>query len=230
MAKRTSRFAFTLLELLVVFVIILILVTVLKPVFTRGHDERDDHRCMSDEKHLLLGVIQYTQDYDGAFPLGHVATPNPLQRMSAEPEYHPLMELTEPYLKNYDVWHCQSDKSPLKVKVEGGKHTIEVSYAVNGWFEYGADYTQVANPAEKVYLLERGEGGSAHLHWWRTGRTGAKSPYPEWKEDFAKAMEQQIATERHDTRSNVACVDGHVRTVTFRDLWGTSRETNALWP
>ncbi|RYG71066.1 DUF1559 domain-containing protein [bacterium] len=56
--------AFTLIELLVVIAIIAILAAILFPVFGRARENARRSSCQSNLKHLSLGWMQYTQDYD----------------------------------------------------------------------------------------------------------------------------------------------------------------------
>ena len=63
-----SRAGFTLIELLVVIAIIAILAAILFPVFAKAREKARQASCMSNEKQLGLGVLQYTQDYDEIYP------------------------------------------------------------------------------------------------------------------------------------------------------------------
>ncbi|HEX8234726.1 MAG TPA: DUF1559 domain-containing protein [Abditibacteriaceae bacterium] len=66
---RTKRRGFTLIELLVVIAIIAILAAILFPVFARARDNARRASCQSNLKQIGLGFIQYTQDYDGQYPM-----------------------------------------------------------------------------------------------------------------------------------------------------------------
>ena len=65
--KRASR-AFTLIELLVVIAIIAILAAILFPVFAQAREKARATSCLNNEKQLVLGLLQYLQDSDEAFP------------------------------------------------------------------------------------------------------------------------------------------------------------------
>src|SRR6186997_403035 len=58
------RQGFTLIELLVVIAIIALLAAILFPVFARARENARKSSCLNNEKQVMLGFAQYTQDYD----------------------------------------------------------------------------------------------------------------------------------------------------------------------
>ena len=63
-----GKSAFTLIELLVVIAIIAILAAILFPVFARARENARRSSCQSNMKQILLGIQQYSQDYDEFYP------------------------------------------------------------------------------------------------------------------------------------------------------------------
>ncbi len=63
------RTGFTLIELLVVIAIIAILAAILFPVFQQVRENARQTTCISNEKQLGLGLLQYNQDNEEAYPM-----------------------------------------------------------------------------------------------------------------------------------------------------------------
>ncbi len=136
-----SRKGFTLIELLVVIAIIAILAAILFPVFAQAREKARATSCLSNLKQLGLGLIQYNQDNDEAFPRSQANTEG-----WAEPIF--------PYVKTAAVYKCPDDPSP-QGGVGGGFIYDPISYAVN--FNVTGQPTTLAHqgaPASTVMLFE----------------------------------------------------------------------------
>ncbi len=151
---------FTLIELLVVIAIIAILAAILFPVFQKVRENARRTACLSNEKQIGLGVIQYSQDYDEYLINGT----NGYGGGSG------WAGQLYPYVKSTDVFHCPDDSSP----VLAGSHPS--SYSLNSNFAYymaattgclgvhGA-YTlsQLNAPAKTVMIFEVGGSGNYNV-------------------------------------------------------------------
>ena len=111
------RRAFTLIELLVVIAIIAILAAFLFPVFARAKAAAKQSQCISNLKQIGSSIALYMADYDDLFP--NAIDPsdrwNP-EIWSESPEFQArigqmpmLYEVTQPYSKSKEIWHCPSD-------------------------------------------------------------------------------------------------------------------------
>ena len=118
---KTRRSGFTLIELLVVIAIIAILASILFPVFARARENARRSSCQSNLKQIGLGVLQYTQDYDEAFPLAVVVAGT----INAPGSTYGWADAILPYTKSMQILQCPSEpnrqsaqpvpSTPLKV-------------------------------------------------------------------------------------------------------------------
>ncbi|MFO7947149.1 MAG: DUF1559 domain-containing protein [Armatimonadota bacterium] len=92
---------FTLIELLVVIAIIAILAAILFPVFARAREKARQSACLSNVKQIMLGIMQYTQDYDEMMPTCWTGESDYLTPYW----YHKI----EPYVKNTQIFTCPSE-------------------------------------------------------------------------------------------------------------------------
>ncbi len=113
-AARFARTAFTLIELLVVIAIIAILAAILFPVFAQAREKARQATCTSNLKQIGLAVLQYNQDFDGAFPPRYID----YDTTGAIRKQWP--ELIHPYIKQFGgagngntegVFTCLSNKN-----------------------------------------------------------------------------------------------------------------------
>jgi prepilin-type N-terminal cleavage/methylation domain-containing protein len=104
-ARAHSRSAFTLIELLVVIAVIAILAAILFPVFAQAREKARQTTCVSNMRQMGLAVQMYAQDYDECLPLAATATATGFLN------WH---NLTDPYVKNTQVWICPSYSAPIR--------------------------------------------------------------------------------------------------------------------
>lgn len=101
----TVKKGFTLIELLVVIAIIAILAAILFPVFGRARENARRSSCQSNEKQILLGFKQYTQDYDEKFPQAVTNVGGPAGTSTGSG----WGESIQPYLKSTQIYQCPSE-------------------------------------------------------------------------------------------------------------------------
>jgi prepilin-type N-terminal cleavage/methylation domain-containing protein/prepilin-type processing-associated H-X9-DG protein len=114
------RNGFTLIELLVVIAIIAILAAILFPVFAQAREKARGATCVSNQKQILLAIMQYTQDYDETLPIGEQF---PLRNgwdgnINSDDQAVGIENEVDPYIKagnawgperSASVWKCPSD-------------------------------------------------------------------------------------------------------------------------
>jgi len=156
---------FTLIELLVVIAIIAILAAILFPVFAQAREKSRAITCLSNEKQLGLGVMQYVQDYDESYPMG--------QYYQGTNQIN-WGDMITPYVKSGDTWvdnngsthnggqggtyHCPSFPSSQSMEIKPSFDTAPDGYAT--WNPNPLPVlkmSQLDAPADKIYMLETGQ-------------------------------------------------------------------------
>jgi len=134
-----NRSGFTLIELLVVIAIIAILAAILFPVFAQAREKARQTSCLSNEKQLALGMLQYAQDYDETYPIG----------MQSDGDWQPINFYwpgkIQPYVKNFQVFGCPSDPDGGRIahKLKAPNDWIDtwagfgITYSANSSFDTG---------------------------------------------------------------------------------------------
>ena len=97
-SRKSIGQGFTLIELLVVIAIIAILAAILFPAFARARENARRASCQSNTKQILLGMMQYTQDYDERYM--------PMYTQDTITTYWPYLLM--PYIKSNQLFDCPS--------------------------------------------------------------------------------------------------------------------------
>lgn len=208
--------AFTLIELLVVIAIIAILAAILFPVFAKAREKAQQSSCLSNQRQLGLGFLQYFQDHDDRFPMtkGDTVWPDTLQ----------------PYMRSYDILRCPTDDSQnWKQPLEGSTKTRVTSYSLNGYLPPARateanpnpapnPYNHVGRirtPANVIFLAESARnwtGNYFHAHVWNPPASASH-----WLQD--KDRPDDINVDRHSGGFNATYLDGHSKHVTWEKVW-----------
>lgn len=185
---------FTLIELLVVIAIIAILAAILFPVFAKAREKARQTTCLSDEKQIGLGVLQYVQDYDEKYP-------QCIDAQHPDGTHKAWYDMVQPYIKNGELYQGQSYGRGGVFDCpswpddfgQGDKYGASDGLFVNN---YNAnDPTKVQSPwslsavdapADKIMIAEKGRNGARWGYetfltlqgWWATSvmTAGAYDP------------------------------------------------------
>src|ERR1700709_299248 len=105
-AKRqiTGLQGFTLIELLVVIAIIVILASILFPVFGRARENARRSSCQSNMKQIGLALIQYAQDNDECNVPGQVGDAR--MGLVEGPTAYTWADAVYPYTKSGGIYQC----------------------------------------------------------------------------------------------------------------------------
>ncbi len=177
------RKAFTLIELLVVIAIIAILAAILFPVFGRARENARRSSCQSNEKQILLGFKQYTQDYDELFP-----PQNALNLPQTTPASTGWISSLQPYLKSLQIFQCPSETNSSVGKTDYYYNDLQVA---------SQNETKFGNSSNTVIAFEGSEVEGSIAE--------ASAPAA------AGVAPAQGSNNRHLEGSNYAFVDGHVK-------------------
>jgi len=157
------RKGFTLIELLVVIAIIAILAAILFPVFAKVREKARQTSCLSNEKQLGLGFVQYVQDYDETFP----ACPDQYGTGWAGRIY--------PYVKSTGVYGCPDDATQV-----GVADRSKLSYAINGnllnFAAFGGGTNSYYSAASYPTIASQTAPASTVLLFEQQGQTGRDYP------------------------------------------------------
>jgi prepilin-type N-terminal cleavage/methylation domain-containing protein/prepilin-type processing-associated H-X9-DG protein len=113
-----SRKGFTLIELLVVIAIIAILAAILFPVFAKAREKARAISCLSNEKQIGLGLIQYSQDYDELLAKAWYG-PNGYGDSNPAIGTYKWMDAVQPYVKSQQLFHCPDFNDDLGTGATG---------------------------------------------------------------------------------------------------------------
>lgn len=203
---RSRGRGFTLIELLVVIAIIAILAAILFPVFARARENARRSACQSNLKQIGLGIMQYSQDYDEAYPM------SVWQNVTANAALGIPMTWRDeiyPYMKSAQIFACPS-YAKNKNLVWNTILNIPVSYMCNGsLFQYNivsgvgwfpAKLSQIDQPSQVVMV---GEDGVADRGDAVAGRWDQNNTNDEWFNVL------------HLGTMNMLFADGHVKSMSL---------------
>ena len=206
---QVHRRAFTLIELLVVIASISILAAILFPVFARARENARRSSCASNLKQLALGMLMYTQDYDGGLPAY-------IRNGSAT--WPQLYDPTVDYVKNEQVYRCPSAPSATRPMsdIYGPQYGLpwqNSNSTDTNWTVMFANSTRTAKidvvpDAVRTCLIGEtwNSGGlvSGKERYWDLGWGHSRFR-------VTTATWDQLRHDRHLEGANYAFVDGHVK-------------------
>jgi prepilin-type N-terminal cleavage/methylation domain-containing protein/prepilin-type processing-associated H-X9-DG protein len=211
--RLTNHRAFTLIELLVVIATIATLASILFPVFAQAREKSRQASCLSNQRQIGMGFLQYFQDNDEMFPqLGKSGSV-------------PWVTSLQPYMKSYAILRCPNDASiNWDEPIAPSTVTRFTSYSLNGYLPpenstdaHGGNFPNIASiamPASVIFLTETPDnrtGNYFHAHVWNgegSGHWAAGLKYPD-----------DIAAERHAGGFNATYLDGHAKWARWSQVW-----------
>lgn len=209
----TSRYGFTLIEVLVVIAIIAILAAFLFPVFARTREAARATTCRSNLKQIGAAVMMYTDDFDETLPRTWFGIDN---AGSDAVSRYKWMDALLAHVKNEAIFNCPSQGFP-----PGGRYRFRNdrnygSYAWNATYwdrtdgvypPFDVSLAELAVPADTV-LIGDGNGIQHEIEWPN------RSANPQLTPASPKTLAGSGLTalvERHSETCSVLFCDGHVQ-------------------
>ena len=230
---RRRNAGFTLIELLVVIAIIAILAAILFPVFAQAREKARQTSCLSNMKQIGTAAQMYVQDYDERLFFRAGSPRLPAGTPAATGNAFKWWNMMMPYIKNNNVFTCNSDSLPANspdingTKDANGVYTIKRSYIAVSIAE-GLALAQILLPADTIVVTEK----------WGTDYTAPTAPgrTDSWIEPFngdyttdkTDKTRMFTAGNRHSGFINASFFDGHAKSLNMgriqasKDLTGCS--------
>ena len=211
------RRGFTLIEMLVVTAIIAILTAIIGLVYSGLITKAKQSACAFNLRQMMVGVNEYLQDYDDAYPQTKKYTTFQPQIDDANGSLE-LPDSGNPLGKTtVGITDCPADggeeESTCPVNVS--------SYVANGYFVWGLNQSQVRSLGGTILVAERRSyavGNNPEVcddiyHPWYNS-ANLVAPRNDMDE-----ITGAIATGRHNGGANYAFVDGHALWMKFTRTW-----------
>jgi prepilin-type N-terminal cleavage/methylation domain-containing protein/prepilin-type processing-associated H-X9-DG protein len=221
--------AFTLIELLVVIAIIAILAAILFPVFAQAREKARQTTCLSNQKQIGIGIIQYVQDYDERFPYKWNKPTATTWNTSLS-----WRDFISPYIKNgisggnfSGVYNCPSAPGTARNTYDTHEWIINYDTASNNQCMALAD---IRRPADQFLVMEKGynpdwnsPGDDMQMSWWGGWKdTSGTNAHQGLDGSGGVPADSDRRTDwpywasvrfRHNGTSTFAFVDGHVKSI-----------------
>jgi prepilin-type N-terminal cleavage/methylation domain-containing protein len=128
----SARGGFTLLELLVVMLIVVVAIAILYPVVASVREKGRQSVCLSHVSQHARAVLMYAQDYDERLPVAWNRTE--ASKPEDETLYPHWWNVLQPYVPNKEVFQCPDDTGYRGMK-PGDPHNDQPFYP-----EFGSSY------------------------------------------------------------------------------------------
>jgi hypothetical protein len=200
------------------------LAAILFPVFAQAKGAAKKIACLSNGREIGLALTMYITDYDDVYPQEHPSSANPAvdddQGQLEGTDYGSPFDKILPYVASRDssktqLYICPSDPDPH------GLHLLDSagncigqgapppgplsSFLLNAYYLFGASESQIATPAQSIYISERRDTYcDVHYHPWLGEVEDPTSPT-----DTINPI--AISPDRHAGGSNHIYAEGHAK-------------------
>lgn len=223
--QRARPNGFTLIELLVVIAIIAILAAILFPVFAAAKENARTSSCSSNLKQIYVGLMGYSEDYQGRMPDCQQIGFFPRQTLQDPVNPNQIHAKLYKYVGNkQQIFKCPSDN--LIPKMSGNQFDRnDPNYTACVYAVYGSSYQwRLISVAEQQGYLGAGQplpfpdpiSNQITSFYPRATTLGiARDGVP-----FHRSRHRQVQSNwaAKDSASHVLFLDGHVK-LKYGDAW-----------
>jgi prepilin-type processing-associated H-X9-DG protein len=208
---------FTLVELLVVVLLIMILAGLLLPVLVIAKKQAYRTQCSGNLKQCGIALNIYTDNWNGYFAPGHGVNPY----TSPDPAVQEWWQYLASENIKRDYMLCPEDPA-VQVGYDDGDPadqydwTTRESYVFNGMYAFGKNKNDIIKWSQRIIVSERADTGDVLNH----------QGYPAFK--AVNVWEDKIKKNRHRNVSNYLFVDGHVEATDFEKTVGDRTEAQNM--
>jgi prepilin-type N-terminal cleavage/methylation domain-containing protein/prepilin-type processing-associated H-X9-DG protein len=182
---------FTLLELLVVLALLLLLASILFPVFRSVKDRADQTKCVSHLRSIGLAMQLYAMDHDDTAPIGAYHTSGAVNG-SWDFTWHDALSWN---VRDWGPFFCPAAPSGITPRWSYGANRFVSGY------RWAQKLAAIPIPAAAVFATEKAHGDFC---FYVDGEQGQ----PHW----------QPLTPRHSGKVMVLFLDGHIDPLRPQDL------------
>ncbi len=219
--QRSAWTGFTLVELLVVIAIIALLAALLFPVFAQVRGKARATVCLSNLRQAGNAFAMYAQDYDGLYPYAvdpaDRETPqiwNAFPAFQAEIPTLPWLHITlQPYVKSAELFHCPSDTGTLIEDFTG----LYLGADNSLYRHYSTSYLY----RTEIAVRHSGDALFTTPAQLNVYMDGSGLWHGSGKDDLAIGTGHFYKSnpDLFDRRVNTLHGDGHVKSLTFTQVW-----------
>jgi prepilin-type N-terminal cleavage/methylation domain-containing protein/prepilin-type processing-associated H-X9-DG protein len=218
LAVRQRRHGFTLIELLVVIAIIAILAALLLPALSRAKESAKSIQCLNQLRQISLATRLYAEESEDLLPRSqHSAFAN--RQLPWERALAPFLGARggttawTNLLQN--LYHCPNDKQPG-----------HLSYGLNYYLEVGEDDDYPGKPQTWRKLSQIAKPSSTIIYTEVEVAADHVMPALCWL--TVADAENDVASQRHNQKSNYAFADGHTAARELRATFNPAKQID-LW-
>ena len=192
-----NRKRFTLIELLTVIGVIGILMSILLPALSKANGRAHQINCSSNLRQLQMSFMMYANDHRNRMP-PYVSNSTYLHAGTNWARY------TFPYYNDVRLLDCPSSIQGAPPPTTEGLHLYDGNYAWNydgTQYNRGPIHVCIGQPSEGYLVFDSGDQCVIY------GANNWENLMEELDLDFDSRAE---GTNRHNDKTNIAFVDGHV--------------------